>query len=75
MDTSIFKYGELPEFKKFTPENIRKEFPDVIKKIRKDFENIEIELVINATKDFIRPIKKFTERAKKTVFDESCLAI
>jgi len=26
MDTSIFKYGELPEFKKFTPENINKQF-------------------------------------------------
>ena len=30
---------------------------------------------IKATKDLIRPIKKFTERARKTVFDESCLAI
>jgi hypothetical protein len=38
-------------------------------------ENIALELVINATKDLIRPIKKFTERARKTVFDESCLAI
>ena len=41
MDTSIFKYGELPEFKKFTPENIRKQFPLVLEKIAKDFEKIE----------------------------------
>ena len=41
MDTLIFKYGELPEFKKFTPENIRKQFPDVLEKIGKDFINIE----------------------------------
>ena len=41
MDTSIFKYGELPEFKKFTPENINKQFPVVLEKIAKDFKNIE----------------------------------
>jgi len=41
METSIFKYGELPEFKKFTPENINKEFPQVLKKISEDFKNIE----------------------------------
>ena len=41
MNTSIFKYGELPEFKKFTPESISKQFPEVLKKIAKDFENIE----------------------------------
>jgi len=41
MDTSIFKYGELPEFKKFTPENINKQFPQVLKKITEDFNNIE----------------------------------
>jgi len=41
MDTSIFKYGELPEFKKFTPEIISKQFPAVLKKITEDFENIE----------------------------------
>ena len=33
MDTSIFQYGELPEFKKFTPENINKQFPVVLEKI------------------------------------------
>ena len=47
MDTSIFKYGELPEFKKFTPENINKQFPLVIKKIEDDFKKIE--------KDFANP--------------------
>ena len=41
MDTSIFKYGELPEFKKFTPENISKQFPIVLEKITEDFTNIE----------------------------------
>ena len=41
MDTSIFKHGELPEFKKFTPENISKEFPFVIRKITEDFKRIE----------------------------------
>tara|TARA_B100000003_G_scaffold40533_1_gene34604 strand:+ start:485 stop:790 length:306 start_codon:yes stop_codon:yes gene_type:complete len=41
MDTSIFKYGELPEFKKFTPENISKQFPEVLEKIAKDFKKIE----------------------------------
>jgi len=41
MDTSIFKYGELPEFKKFTPENISKQFPVVLEKISEDFKNIE----------------------------------
>ena len=41
MDTTIFKYGELPEFRKFTPENICKEFPYVLKKINDDFNLIE----------------------------------
>ena len=41
MDTSIFKYGELPEFKKFTSESISKEFPLVLEKIAEDFKNIE----------------------------------
>jgi len=41
MDSSIFKYGELPEFKKFTPECISKQFPEVLKKIAEDFKNIE----------------------------------
>ena len=41
METSIFKYGELPEFKKFTPDRINKEFPRVIEKINIDFEKIE----------------------------------
>ena len=41
METSIFNYGELPEFKKFTAETINKEFPLVIKKINVDFKNIE----------------------------------
>ena len=41
MDTSIFRYGELPEFEKFTPENISKEFPIVLEKIEEDFKKIE----------------------------------
>ena len=41
MDTLIFKYGELPEFKKFTPENISKQFPLVLQKVAEDFKNIE----------------------------------
>ena len=41
MNTSIFKYGELPEFKEFTPENIRKQFPLVLEKIAEDFKEIE----------------------------------
>jgi len=41
MDTSIFKCGELPEFKKFTPENISNQFPIVLEKLSKDFKNIE----------------------------------
>ena len=35
MDNSIFKYGELPEFKKFTPDNISKQFPVVLEKNKK----------------------------------------
>ena len=41
MDTSIFKYRELPEFKKFTPESITKQFPVVLEKITEEFKNIE----------------------------------
>ena len=41
MDTSIFKYGELPEFQKFTPKNISEQFPIVLKKIDEDFKKIE----------------------------------
>lgn len=41
MENSIFKFGELPDFKKFTPENINKEFPSVIEKINVDFKKIE----------------------------------
>ena len=44
METSIFKHGELPEFKKFTPENISKQFPRVLEKIAEDFKNIEEDL-------------------------------
>ena len=41
MDTSIFRYGELPEFKEFTPENINNQFPVVLEKLAEDFNNIE----------------------------------
>ena len=41
METSIFTVGELPEFKKFTPESISKQFPEVLIKIGNDFKNIE----------------------------------
>ena len=41
MDTSIFKYGELPQFKKFTPESISKQFPVVLEQITEEFKNIE----------------------------------
>ena len=41
METSIFNYGELPEFNKFTSEKINQEFPGVIEKINLDFKNIE----------------------------------
>ena len=41
MDTSIFNYGELPEFKKFTPESINKQFPIVLEKIAEDFKKVE----------------------------------
>ena len=41
MDTSIFKYGELPEFKKFTSESINKQFPVVLEKITEEFKSIE----------------------------------
>jgi len=44
MDTSIFKYGELPEFQKFTAESISKQFPVVLEKIAEDFKNIEKDL-------------------------------
>ena len=45
MDTSIFKYGELPQFKKFTPESISKQFPVVLEKITEEFKNIEKNLL------------------------------
>ncbi len=41
MATSIFNYGELPEFNKFTSDKISQEFPSVIEKINLDFKNIE----------------------------------
>jgi len=41
MDTSIFKYGELPQYKKFTPETISQQFPIVLEKIIDEFNNIE----------------------------------
>ena len=41
MENSIFNYGELPEFKKFTSDRINQEFPNIIEKINKDFKNIE----------------------------------
>ncbi len=41
MEASIFNYGKLPEFKKFTSDKINQEFPQVIKKINLDFQNIE----------------------------------
>jgi len=46
MEKSIFNYGELPEFKKFTSESISKEFPLVLEKIAEDFKNIENNLSI-----------------------------
>ncbi len=41
MEASIFNYGELPEFNKFTPDRINQEFPNVIEKINQDFKGIE----------------------------------
>ena len=41
MQKSIFKFGELPEFNKFTPEIINQQFPHVLKKINVDFKDIE----------------------------------
>ena len=41
METSIFNYGELPEFNKFTSDRINQEFPSVIEKINLDFKKIE----------------------------------
>ena len=41
MENTIFKFGELPEYKKFTPERINQEFPIIIEKIKTDFKNIE----------------------------------
>ncbi len=41
METSIFNYGELPEFKKFSSDRINQEFPSVIEKINLDFKKIE----------------------------------
>ena len=37
MDTTIFKYGELPEFKKFTPENINKQVVEINSKNKYSF--------------------------------------
>ena len=41
MENSIFNYGELPEFQKFTSKRINQEFPNVIEKINLDYKNIE----------------------------------
>ena len=41
METSIFNYGELPEFNKFSSDRINQEFPRVIEKINLDFKKIE----------------------------------
>ena len=41
METSIFNYGELPEFNKFTSDRINQEFPNVLEKINLDFKKIE----------------------------------
>ena len=41
METSIFNYGELPEFNKFSTDRINQEFPSVIEKINLDFKKIE----------------------------------
>ncbi len=41
METSIFNYGELPEFNKFSSDRINQEFPIVIEKINLDFKKIE----------------------------------
>ncbi|CAE19052.1 Peptidase family M3 [Prochlorococcus marinus subsp. pastoris str. CCMP1986] len=41
METSIFNYGELPEFNKFSSDRINQEFPGVIEKINLDFKKIE----------------------------------
>ncbi len=59
MNTSIFKYGELPEFKEFTPENIRKQFPLVLEKIAEDFKEIEENLSNYLT--VINPLNEVNE--------------
>ena len=41
MESTIFNYGELPEFNKFTSDKINEEFPSVIKKINQEFKEIE----------------------------------
>ena len=41
METTIFEYGQLPEFIDFTPERIDEEFPYIISKIKKDFKYVD----------------------------------
>ena len=41
METSIFNYGELPEFDKFSSDRINQEFPSVIEKINLDFKKLK----------------------------------
>ena len=70
VDKVLFKCEGLPEFHKFTPQRIEKEFPLILEKLNSDFDNIEIEFsaLINNEKldwdNIMKPLNKINEELR-----------
>ncbi len=70
VDKGLFKCEGLPEFHKFTPQRIEKEFPLILEKLNSDFNNIEIEfssLIKNEKldwEDIMKPLNKINEELR-----------
>ncbi len=69
-DNFLFNCKGLPDFNKFTPERIKKEFPQLLEKINREFQDFETLLGDNSEyrelrwETVMRPINNFNERLR-----------
>ena len=70
IDNFLFSCKGLPDFRKFTPERIKKEFPQLLEKINKEFQDFETLLSDNSEYEelqwetVMRPINNLNERLR-----------
>ncbi len=70
VDKVLFKCEGLPDFNKFTPDRINKEFPALLEKLNSDFTNLETNfssLIIDESLDWekvMNPLNKINEELR-----------